>query len=471
MTRRIAVYELNEVPWRVLDWYCALRPSSHFARLVHAGRGYVTTAADEGPLSPWITWPTVHRGVSNRVHGLTDLGQSTTDIDRTHPPIWRIVADRGVRVGLFGPLHSHPLPHNVERYAFYVPDTFAATPHTHPPALEVFQRFNLAMVDRNGANVTRGLPVADAMRLAVRLPGLGGRITSAVRIAAQLVDERRHPSRVVRRRTMQSVLAFDLHARLLRVHAPQLSFFFTNHVASAMHRYWPATFPDDYVHTHFDDAWIERYRHEIRFAMDEADRHIGWLMRMVERQPEAALLVVSSMGQAAVDDGHPPLLRQVFLQRPEALMAVLGIPREAWTQKRTMEPDYTFAFTQGHERRFAEALETVRIDGQGVRVRVLPDATVGCSFGQRNVDEATVRVEIEGRPCTLEHLGLCNTGKQDEADSNAYHVPEGIALMFDGEGGRPPGERRKLSTVDIAPSLLAALGIEPPSYMAHPQTL
>ena len=453
------------MPWRVIDAYCARRPHASLTRLVRHGRGYVTVAADEGALSPWITWPTVHRGVPDRVHGLTDLGQSTTEVDGTHPPIWRLLLEGGVTTGVFGSLHTDPLPPDASRFAFYVPDTFAASPRTHPASVEVFQRFNLAMVDRNGSNVSRGLPLADAARLALRFPFLGGRARTMTSLISQLASERVAPWRVVRRRTAQSQIGFDLYARLLNHRAPRYSAFFTNHVASAMHRYWPAAFPEDYRTPIHDSAWSETYSGEIDYAMDEADHQLGRLMQWVDAQRDAALWVVSSMGQAAVDDGHPPLRTQVLLAMPERLMAALGIPAGTWTRMRTMEPDYTFRFVDGHDIRALAGLQSIRVDGRPIRVVALPEATVAFSFGQRNLDDKTLRVELSGQPCPLEHLGLRNTMKQDEADVDAYHVPEGVAMIYDDRGPRADKTRPRISTLDLAPSMLASLGVTPPSYM------
>ena len=58
----LVLFELNEVPPFVIDWHCERHPGAGLARLVEASRRFETRSDDEGPLSPWITWPTVHRG-------------------------------------------------------------------------------------------------------------------------------------------------------------------------------------------------------------------------------------------------------------------------------------------------------------------------------------------------------------------------------------------------------------------------
>jgi len=55
---------------------------------------------------------------------------------------------------------------------------------------------------------------------------------------------------------------------------PSFSSFFTNHVASSMHRFWAANFPEDYAPEDFgyEDDWINTYRYEIDWSMQKADQ-------------------------------------------------------------------------------------------------------------------------------------------------------------------------------------------------------
>jgi hypothetical protein len=75
---------------------------------------------------------------------------------------------------------------------------------------------------------------------------MGMRFKTATDIAAQLVDERINKWKVIRRRTYQSIISFDIFYKQLETHKPDFSTFFTNHVASSQHRYWAAAFPEDY---------------------------------------------------------------------------------------------------------------------------------------------------------------------------------------------------------------------------------
>ena len=71
--RKIILFELNEVPWRVMKDYCDKHPDTFLAQNIKKCFKYETVTPDEGHLSPWITWPTMHRGVDSHKHHITDL--------------------------------------------------------------------------------------------------------------------------------------------------------------------------------------------------------------------------------------------------------------------------------------------------------------------------------------------------------------------------------------------------------------
>ena len=75
MCRKVVLFELNEVPWRIVDDHVAQHPGSNFARALERSHQYEAVAADRGHLSPWVTWPSLHRGVNDQRHMIGDLGQ------------------------------------------------------------------------------------------------------------------------------------------------------------------------------------------------------------------------------------------------------------------------------------------------------------------------------------------------------------------------------------------------------------
>ena len=222
----IVVYELNEIPKKILDFYANSHPNSAFAHLRCYGKLFKTITADVGGLSPWITWPTMHRGVSNVEHEISDLGQNLNKVNREFPNIYHMLAKEGVKVGVFGCLQSYPLPENLENYRFYVPDTFAAGDECFPDKLTSFQTFNLSMVRLNARNVSKGIAVKNASKFILKSKQLGLKLNTFIKLTNQLIRERINNDRVVRRRTSQAEIAFDLYLKQLKDTNPDISFFF-----------------------------------------------------------------------------------------------------------------------------------------------------------------------------------------------------------------------------------------------------
>ncbi len=458
----VVVFELNEVPWRVLDWWTARHPDGGLADLVASSRTYTSVAVDEGHLSPWITWPTVHRGVPNTVHGIGHFGQDTTHADAVAPPWWTTVTASGRRVGLFGLLHTGELPDDLSQVEFFVPDTFAPSPRTHPASLEPFQAFNLGMARASARNVSSAVDLGAAARFLVRAPGLGLRPATAASLIRQLVDERRRPQVRVRRRSYQAVLAFDLFFGQLRRTEPDVAAFFTNHVASAMHRYWAATFPQDYPSETFgfDDDWIATWSGELDAALVHADRMAKRLLGHV-RRTGATLVVVSSMGQQAAQG--TPVARQLYLRDMGRFLADAGIDADDFAIRPAMDPHANVTLTADAAPLLRRRLGELAVGGQPIEWEEGDGGFFSLTFGQ--ADDAIGDATVDGTVRTPESLGLEIIEIEDEVSSTGYHIPEGIVLVC--EPGRPPAAghgRPDVPTTAIAPFLHRLVGLEPAAH-------
>ena len=183
---KIILFELNEVPRRIIDYYRSVRPESWIANNFEKFKKYETFSENQGHLSPWNTWPTVHRGVSNDKHYISDFNQDLSEVDEEFPPIWNLLSKRGIKVGVFGSLHSYPLPADMTNYGFYVPDVFAAGSECFPENIELFQEINLSLSHESARNVDRAIPYSQIGKLLLNVNDLG--------FKASTLFERRQPS-------------------------------------------------------------------------------------------------------------------------------------------------------------------------------------------------------------------------------------------------------------------------------------
>ena len=465
MSTRLVLLELNEVPYRILDEFCAGHPHSTLARLLPRCRQFETYASDAGHLSPWITWPSLHRGVSNHQHGIACFGEDLRQVDAAYPPLWQLLARAGITTGVFGSLHSYGslTSQDEKRFAFYVPDTFAAGSECFPQQLATFQEFNLSMVQGSSRNVSLQVCWRQALALLAQASELGLKPRTLIDAAGQLFAERRCPARRSRRRTYQSLLAYDVFHRQLTRSRPAFATFFTNHVAAAMHRFWAARFPHDYQSFGLDDRWIATYCDEIDFALRKLDHCLHRLVQFVERSRDYRLWITTSMGQAATT--AEPLSTQLYMIDPQRFMSMLGIPPGSWMRRPAMAPDINLVVEPPFIDLFRTQLDLLRIAGHGLQYRSGCDGFFSLRLGQPNLAQRADCIMLRGRVLQPHELGLAHVSIDEQSATTAYHIPQGLLLTFDPR--RPPRSvgRTQISTLDIAPALLQHFGVGIPGYM------
>ena len=466
---KIIFFELNEVPYKIIHHFCKLYPESNLAKIAANGRKYETFSEDQGHLSPWITWPTLHRGITNEKHFISDFGEDMQEQDKQYPTIWNILAKEGVKVGLFGSLHTHPLPKEVEKFSFYVPDTFAAGSECFPKKLEAFQKFNLSMARESVRVVNSKIPAKEAMQFLVKLPDLGFKFKTATDLMAQMVDERINKWKVVRRRTYQSVIGFDIFYKQLVTKKPDFTTFFTNHVASSQHRYWAAAFPEEYDNLEMGRNWIETYNGEIVYAMKKADAMIGRLMKFIESNPEYSLWILSSMGQEAVEAKE--IFTNLFVTNGKKFMDNFKLGQGNYELKPSMMPQFNLQVHVDKRNEFEEKIETFRINGEKINYRKKGEGVYSLDIGLNNVDESKLKIEFMGEEIPLAFSGLENITIQDRCGATAYHIPQGALLIYPGGNGTDTKTTPAISTTDIAPAVLSNYNVKVPEYMSKAMVL
>lgn len=460
----IVVYELNEVPRRLFDFYADAFPSSAFAQLRRHSNLFQTLTADVGSLSPWITWPTMHRGVSNVDHEISELGQTLTEVNAEFPNVYNMLAQNGVTVGVFGCLQSYPLPENLDNFCFYVPDTFAAGDECFPENLSNFQSFNLSMVRASGRNVSGGIAVKNASQFLKHSINLGLQPKTFLKLSNQLIAERFNKDRVVRRRTSQAEIAFDLYFRQLQNTRPDISFFFTNHVASSMHRFWPTIFPQDYEKGKFETGWLKQWAEEIPHAVKVADFQLQKIINYCH-QNSAELIVCSSMGQDAVHNVEP-LSSQVLITNVRKLMTYIGLSPNNYQTKLAMAPRVVITPLNDACEQALERLKRININGSSISIHRTPAGDVRLETSLAN--QTSIEIFDGNKVVSPRNIGIENVDLQDASGSYAYHIPEGILVHYNplkSYKNNIKNDWRLIGALDFAPSLLNKFGVQPPSYM------
>ncbi len=458
--RKLLILEINEVPFKVYDDFISRHPESTLAQVLNQSAQYETISSDQGELHPWSTWPTLYRGVDNTRHEIKDIGEDLTKRDAAFPPVWHLLTKENIKSGVFASLHTHPLPTDLSNYDFLVPDPFANGDDTLPEKIRPFQAFNLAMSRRSGRSVDKGIDKKKALKLLLTLPGLGLRLRTILATLKHLVSERFAPWKAIRRRTFQSVLAFDLYLKLLKKHKPQFTTFFSNHVASAMHRYWAAAYPTDYRENNLPQEWIERYGKEIEICMWQLDSMMKDVLTFLKKNPEYKLMIASSMGQAATE--AQLVSHELFLSdyaRLNALLGDVGIEPVS-----AMHPQYNFKVNEEAAENVHAQLSEISLNGESLRFRQKEKTFFSIDLGYPNVE--AFEVKKADQVLTIEEVGFEIKPIDDQSGGTAYHIPEGALFIYDIQHPVTP-ERKQIDLREVAPSILKGFGIDPPSYMLN----
>ena len=265
-------------------------------------------------------------------------------------------------------------------------------------------------------------------------------------------------------------MLFDVFERQLERTQPQFSSFFTNHVASAMHRYWAAHRPEDYEGLGLGEDWVEMFRDEVIWATGQASAMIGRLSGFVEANPGFELWIASSMGQRATLADC--LETQLYLTTPARFMTAMGLPSgNGWQRRPAMLPQFNLVVEPEYVETFREAIKTVRIRARPLHFKRSGRGFFSLDFGQPNLHDSPDAVTVAGNVRSPESLGLEAVEITDRSGTTAYHVPEGILAIYDGSAPDPADGRPEVSVLEVAPTLLSRFEIAPRDYMVQPAVL
>ncbi len=421
-------------------------------------------SVDEPPhLDPWVTWVTVHTGVTRDVHGATILEQDAETI--TAKRTWDYAIEAGKSVGVFGSISAYP-PRPVN--GFMVPGPFAPGPETFPASLAPVQRLN-RMHTQIHNKLAAEAGVWDMAKDGIALMrDFGLAPATCLRIAAQLAEERLRKHVKWKRVSLQPLANYDLFASLYRRYRPAYATWHTNHAAHYMHHYWKAhddrAFPTPVV-----PADKERYGRAVEHGYRIADALLGRFLRLVD--DDTIVVLASSMGQQPyVSESYIEGRILVSFKDFPRILGILGITG-ATDINAIMAPQWNFTIRDRAQRaRACAALERAQRGVGGDRqaalsvtetndtITVNPKGLARWVDGLRYYFPDAPGDRTEGY--AFDELFSINspTAKQ------GMHHPIG-SLIIRGKGIAADRFIPDTTNLDLAPTLLTLLGIDVPDVM------
>ncbi len=454
---KILLAELNEITWDLIDPMLERGELPTFARLKREGAWAAPVSVDLPPqMDPWITWTTLYTGRPQAEHNVFFLQQPPGTIRA--PRLWEICHEAGLGVGIYGSLCSWP-PREVE--GFYVPDTFAPEPKTHPAHLQPIQELNLTYT-RSVRLPTDNNGLLFKAKLGAKLLGLGLSVKTGARMARQLTRERFEPSSRWRRVSLQPLVNFDFFSRLYRRHRPDFASFHTNHVAHYMHTYWKAMRPELFPQE-TTAAEARNYGGAIAHGYRTADELLARMLHLLDK--ETVLVVASSMGQKPFVSDLKKGKRIGQLRSLEHLLDILDA-RDSARALSTMSDQFNiYADTPRVIESVAGHLRAAYVDAPDRPMFTVDTLEDSLTVTLKHYDSTT-----EDSRCHFPHRGDDGVFRYEDLVYNTgmvksgCHDPKGT-LLFYGPGVRRGAHVAECDNLDIAPTLLSLLGLAVPEEM------
>ena len=464
--KKILLLEFNEINWQVVDQLIVERGENflpNFVRLRKHGAWATQSAVERPPLlDPWITWVTLHTGVSPAVHGASVLEQDSDTIRAKRT--WHYASEAGRSVGVFGSISAYP---PVPLKGFMVPGPFAPSDDTFPDALRPVQQINRRYTQAHN-KTTRSPGLLEGLRMGARLVQLGLRPSTCVRVAAQLVRERLRPHSRWRRVTLQPLLNFDFFARLYRRERPDFATWHSNHAAHYMHHYWRA-WDDSKFSSKSPPAERAKYGQAVPLGYQICDELLGRAMDLIDDQ--TVLVLASSMGQQPyVSEKYDQGKIVVRIKNIDRLLGVIG--REGIDEViPTMVPQWNLAVPDGArrqalKRQFAAIVRAIDgVEEAGFSVsetgQILTITPLGLARQRPGIEY--VIPHTDGRAASRHPIDELFAMDTPTVKQGMHHV-NGILAFYgkDVHRGKP---LPSCTNLDVAPTLLSLMGLDLPAVM------
>ena len=465
MSQQAVVIEINEVPLKIFKHYHQLRPNSHIAKLLENSLVLTTEAKDVSVdfLYPAQTWGSINTGAPydrHQMHWYNDPKPAD------YPLYWKTIANQGLQVGLINTLHSSPANTYIDdpNYQFVIPDCFATNNLTKPEMYQDFQALNTNATVESGRTASLKVPKSKAIATLVKSPALGIKPQTLINAAGLVAKVKTGKVNRERLRNLQFNLMADMFLKQMRSNSVDLGILFTNHIAANMHRYWYALFPEDYERNLYSQQWTEKYSQEIVVAVELFDSFLGQVMKFC-RQQQRALVLVSSMGQAANQDLEATPMYFYKLENVDKLIQRLCNGEQYnYRLDAAMVPQYSLKFDSAEQaRKCWETIEETRKYIKNIWLENdLNDDVITLST---NLGSDSDRFFIRGTSYGYQDLGYKRMLIDDH--SSGKHCPDGSLIVYNSKTSSTNSDR--VDYLEYTPAMLNFFGITPPEYMVKPQ--
>lgn len=267
------------------------------------------------------------------------------------------------------------------------------------------------------------------------------------------------------RSLIQNVLSFNIYLKYLYKYKPSFSTYFTNHVAGMMHRYWKNLFPNDFgLQKNQIDSFHSK---SITRALDLADKNLRELIKFSNKY-NYNLLVISSMGQDAIDRGK--YIPELVIRDFQKLIYKMDLETQNYKLLPAMQPDYCI------ESKNKKSMEKLRkkikflTDNNDKQLLIERYQPVGLkiNLSLKHFDSIS-----KSKVCKFANTSykIYDFGFEliSRDIGTGYHIPEGILCWYGDQSlSIKKYIKGKIDICRISPTILKIYGIKIPNYMQKP---
>lgn len=457
--RKVVLVELNEITWRIVDPLLREGALPAFADLIRRGARATPVAPENPPdLDPWISWMTVYTGRPPEEHGVKFLEQPPETVKG--PKVWDLAADAGKSVGVFGSVMSWPPRTDVK--GFWVPGTFSPTAETYPADLKPIQDMNLLYTRAH--NPLAKEPRPGKLGLLKGLRKLGLKLSTIAAAGSFVVRKKLGLAKDWEKVSLQPLINLDFFSFLWKRDRPDFATFHSNHVAHYMHRYWRSFDPKPFLEQPSADE-VRNYGGALRFGYKMADDLVRKIVDLIG--PDTTVIVASGLGQQPYvteefRDGRTVVRMNDIAQ----VLDLIGVAGECKPYS-VMAPQWNVEFADpAVQARAVRGLQEAYFKQPGTPLFSCVEAgnTLCTNVLQKlprplDLDGECV-FPTTGKRCQLRDL----VSEKDPTPKQGYHDKPGVLIMA-GPGVKAGAVVGECSTLDLAPTMLALLGLPVPEYM------
>lgn len=398
-------------------------------------QGVSTTLVSMEPMFSPLLWTTMATGKPPAEHGVRGFRTRSTDVKV--PRFWDVAEAEGLRVGVYKWLVTYP-PRSVD--GFIVPDWLAPAPETWPEELRFAKELEL----KNRLQRRRLEGGRPTWRLALEGIPRGLRFGTVLAAGGWKLREallRPGPEeRTVALQLLRGRIDRDVFVHALHTYTPDLATFGYYATDALGHPFWSDALPGEPGAPPHADVLPSAYR--------QADAILAELLERVG--PECVVVVMSDHGFRAADASRDRVRVHPLTERLRARLRAAGleadVARLGWKLTVTVPPEQ-----EAQARAAVEALADAA--GQPFyRVEAVAPGALGLSLLDEALDAERLASDTVGGEPIADYVqaGEPYAGEHDAAGIFVVRAP-----------GVPPGVLPGAGLLDVAPTLLALLGIPP----------